>query len=69
MRRVIAVVEGQTERSFVDSVLVLADADRLLDNDMLRRFQAIAIDERGGDRFFSAVIARLGEVAEDMADR
>jgi hypothetical protein len=58
---------GDLGERFVDSVLVLADADRLLDNDMLRRFQAIAIDERGGDRFFSAVIARLGEVAEDPA--
>jgi excisionase family DNA binding protein len=56
---------GDLGDRFVDSVLVLAEADRLLDNDMLRRFQAIAIDERGGDRFFSAVIARLGEVAED----
>lgn len=58
---------GDLGDRFVDSVLVLAHADRLLDNDMLRRFQAIAIDERGGDRFFSAVIARLGEVAEDSA--
>jgi excisionase family DNA binding protein len=60
---------GDLGDRFVDSVLLLADADRLLDNDMLRRFQAIAIDERGGDRFFSAVIARLGEVAEDAAVR
>jgi hypothetical protein len=58
---------GDLGDRFVDSVLVLAEADRLLDNDMLRRFQAIAIDERGGDRFFSAVIARLGEVAEDSS--
>jgi len=58
---------GDLGDRFVDSVLLLADADRLLDNDMLRRFQAIAIDERGGDRFFSAVIARLGEVVEDAA--
>jgi hypothetical protein len=52
---------------FIESVLILAEADRLLDNDMLRRFQAIAIDERGGDRFFAAVIARLAEVADDAA--
>jgi excisionase family DNA binding protein len=56
---------GDIGDRFVDSILVLAAADRLLDNDMLRRFQAIAIDDRGGDRFFAAVIARLGEVTED----
>src|SRR5215210_6155407 len=58
---------GDLGDRFVDSVIVLADADRLLDNDMLRRFQAIAIDEQGGDRFFSAVIARLAEVSTDSS--
>ncbi len=58
---------GDLGDRFVESVLLLAEADRLLDNDMLRRFQAIAIDERGGDRFFSAVIARLGEASGDAS--
>lgn len=56
---------GELGDRFVESIQLLAEVDRLFDTDMLRRFQAVAIDERGGERFFASVVGRLSHVAED----
>jgi excisionase family DNA binding protein len=53
------------EDEFVESILLLDQCDRLLDEDLLSAYQGIGIEEEAAPRFFASLIARLGELAAD----
>jgi excisionase family DNA binding protein len=54
------------EDEFVESVLLLDECGRLLDEDLLRAYQAIAVEPEAPSRFFAELTARLGEVASGV---